>query len=423
MIGPVRRLLGDPSVRWLAAARALALLAAPLSLYLLVTRQPTSARGFYLIAINVVALGQLFETGLGTLVVQFASRARPSERGVVRGSADRWFTRAAVTFLAVAATIGSWVLATGASTATVDFLLPWGVVLLCTAAYIRLTPLVCLREGGGDVEAVQRMRAAQAVAGAAATVLGLRFGRGIGAAAWAAVAQVTVAGLFVLARRASLPVADAPTGRLAEQYQREQGRSARVWIALWIAPQVLTPATMYLRGAGAAGDVGLHVALALAPPVLSVAWMHARYPRLGALVASGALRTFDDTARHSLVQALWVFGASAAALLVLAVAGPYVLPFLAGGVVSPPMLVVLLVGTLMLVLLQAMLAWFRAFADERLAPQVVVACAAMAVGAVCGSAVGGAFGAAAGFSAVGVAVTAIIGLGFLRLRSQRLAGV
>ena len=61
MIARLRAVVADPSVRWLALARVLSLLAAPLTLYLLVTRQPVSARGFYLIAINIVTLAQLFE--------------------------------------------------------------------------------------------------------------------------------------------------------------------------------------------------------------------------------------------------------------------------------------------------------------------------------------------------------------------------
>ena len=421
MIERLRQWLGDPSVRWLAGARVIALLAAPLSLYFLITRQPLSARGFYLIAINVVTLGQLFETGMGTLVVQFATRVRPFERGILRAAAEQWFMRAAVTGFAIAGTAGTFAFARGSETATVNFLAPWAVVLVCTAIYVRLVPLICLREGGGDSDGVQRMRAIQAVAIAAATVTGLWTGRGIGAAAAAAVAQLGTVVVFLFLVRKQLVEADAPVGRLADQYRTEQGRSARVWIALWVAPQLLTPATMFLRGAPEAGDLGLHVALALAPPVLSVAWMHARYARLGALVASGALRTFDDTARQAFVQAAGVFAVSSGALLALSVAAPSVFPFLAGRVLSPMMLAVLLSGTFVLVVFQAMLAWFRAFADEKFATQVVIACAAMATGGACGAGLAGALGAAIGFASIGIIVSAILGLGFARVRAQRLA--
>lgn len=82
----------------------------------------------------------------------------------------------------------------------------------------------------------------------------------------------------------------------------------------------------------------------------------------------------------------------------------------------------LLVGNLVIVVFQAMLAWFRAFADERFCTQVVIACGAMAIGGAGGAALGGAMGAAAGYAAVGVIVVSILGAGFARLRVQRLTG-
>lgn len=422
MIARLRAVVADPSVRWLAAARVLSLLAAPLTLYLLVTRQPVSARGFYLIAINVVTLAQLFETGMGTMVVQFATHVRPSERGTLRAAADQWFRRAATVILALGATAGTLIMIRGAESASVDFLAPWAVVLVTTAAYVALVPLVCLREGGGDVEGVQRMRAVQAVLMAAAMVGGLWRGGNIGAAALAGVAQLAAVVWYLARGQRHVPAPDVAAGRLAEQYRTEQGKSARVWVALWIAPQLLTPSTMLVRGASDAGHLGLHVALALAPPMLAVAWLHARYPRLGALVASGALRTFDETAWHAFRQAAGVYGAAAGALLVLALGAPYVVPFLAGGVLSVPILAALLVGSFVLVAMQAMLAWFRAFADEKFAMPVVVGCGAMATAGVFGAAVGGAMGAAVAYAGVGAIVAGILGVGFMRLRAQRLAG-
>lgn len=422
MIAKVRELFGDPSVRWLAAARVIPLVVAPFSLWLLVTRQPLSARGFYLIAINAVMMAQLFETGMGTLVVQFAARVRPSERGLLRGAAEAWFTRAALVCVAIGAIAAFAVFADAAGEAGIDFALPWAIVVLCMAAYVRLVPLVCMREGGGDSDGVQRMRAVQAGAVALVIVTGLWRGRGISAAAAAAVAQLGALALYLWMERGRVPAADPGVGRLADQFRAEQKKSAKVWLALWAAPQLLTPATMALRGAPAAGEIGLHVALAFAPQLLASAWMHARYPRLGALVASGALRTFDETAVHAFRQAMTVYGVAAASVLALPFLVPALLPSLAGRLLSPLELLLLLVGNLAIVLFQAMLAWFRAFGDEKFSGPVTIACVTMTVGGVGGAAIGGALGAAAGYAALGTGVTAILWLGFMRLRAQRLAG-
>jgi hypothetical protein len=422
MIARLRALFADPSVRWLAAARIIPLLVAPLSLWLLVTRQPLSARGFYLIAINMVMMAQLFETGMGTMVVQFAARVRPSERGLLRGAAEQWFMRAALVVLAIGAGIGLFVFTDAARPTGIAFVVPWVVVIICTVAYVRLVPLVCLREGGGDADAVQRMRAIQAGAVALVMVAGLARGRGIATAAAAALAQLAALALYLWMERRRLPSADAPVGRLADQFRVEQKKSARVWLALWAAPQLLTPATMLLRGAADAGDIGLHVALAFAPQLLASAWMHARYPRLGALVASGALRTFDETARHALRQALLVYIAASLGVLTLPFLIPAIAPSIPMRLLSPLVLALLLVGNFSIVLFQAMLAWFRAFGDERFSSPVVLACVVMATGGIGGAALGGARGASAGYAVLGLVTTALLATGFLRLRAQRLAG-
>jgi hypothetical protein len=256
---------------------------------------------------------------------------------------------------------------------------------------------------------------------AGVTLFGLARARGIETAGAAASAQLAVAAIYLWRVRRALTDADPPVGRLAEQYFAEQRKSARVWLALGLAPQLLTPATMALRGAADAGELGVHVALALAPAVLAVAWMHARYPRLGALVASGALSTFDETVRHAFRQALVVFAVASAAVIGVVWIAPVVSTALAARTLSPLLVAVLLVGNLAMVLFQAMLAWLRAFGDERFSSPVLIACVAMSVGSVGGAALGGSIGAAIGYSAVGAGVTVILAVGFLRLRSQRLS--
>lgn len=421
MIAKVRELFADSSVRWLAAARIIPLAVAPISLWLLVTRQPLSSRGFYLIAINAAALAQLFETGMGTLVVQLTARARPFEIPAVRGAAERWFARAAVACAAIGAVVGVIIFANAARLSDLDFAAPWTVVVLCTATYVRLVPLVCMHEGVGDVDAVQRMRAVQAGAIACATLLGLWLGRGITAAAAAALVQLAVLMVYLWHSR-PLPSASAG-GVIGDQFREEQGKSARVWLALWAAPQLLTPLTMIARGASEAGQIGVHVALAFAPALLAIAWLHARYPRLGSLVASGQLRAFDHTARHALVQAMSVYALASLGVLAL----PFLLPMIPLAVpsrlLSPAMLALILTGNLATVLFQAMLAWFRAFGDEHFAMPVVIACVAMVIGAAGGAAFGGGLGAATGYAVMGVGGSAILAAGFLRRRSHQLAGV
>jgi hypothetical protein len=422
MIARLRALVDDPSVRALAIARGISLAAAPILLWLLVTRIPLSSRGAYLIAVNFAALVTLFETGIGTIVVQFAVHARPSEVGEIRAVAGRWFGRASAVVALIALVPGTWMMWTRAPEAFVGAVIPWLILVAATVAGIRLAPLVCLHEGRGNAEDVQRMRAWQAAAVALALGVGLLRRRPMEAAMVAAVALAMTAAFFLQRAHPPLAAAGAPSERLARRYREEQGRSARVWIALWAAPQLLTPMVLALAGSRPAGEIGVHVAIALAPSVLSIAWLHARYPRMGALVASGALQTFDETARNAFKQVALVYAGASAAVLALPFLIEWLVPEIPANLLGEPMLACLLLGTFALVLFQGMLGWLRAFGDERFSFPVVVSCAAMVGGSAGGAAIGGAMGAAIGYAALAVLVTAILAAGFLRLRAQRLAG-
>ncbi len=416
----VGQLFADPAVRWLALARLLALAGAPLTLWLTLTRLSPAARGFYLVAVNLVAVGPMFETGLGTLVVQLAAHAG-ADIGMVRSMANRWFAHAALWFAALAVLGGVLLLGGRAQQEHVEFLLPWLVVVGSTALYIWLSPRLCTLEGTGYTVHVQQMRAVQALALLCALALGLSTGRPLLAAAAGSLAQLLVVGTFVFLQRGYLAGEQSPSAARASRYRQEQGRSARVWIALTLAPQALTPAVLAARGAVEGSDLGLHMALALAPPVLGIVWLHGRYASFGARVAAGDVSGFDRAAREAFVQATLVFIAGAVGVLALASAIPMVLPDAKVPVFSLWSLSALLTGNFALVALQAMLAWARAFATESFGRPAVIACAVMAAGGIAGGVAAGRAGAAMGYAAAGLATTLAVAVRFAALRRARLA--
>ena len=64
------------------------LVGAPVSLYLAATRLRPGLQGYYFVGVNIVALAQLFELGLGTIIVQFASHEWPRLRWGARGECE-----------------------------------------------------------------------------------------------------------------------------------------------------------------------------------------------------------------------------------------------------------------------------------------------------------------------------------------------
>ena len=396
--------LGDPAVRWLAAARVVQLAAAPLTLWLALTRLTDAQRAFYGIAVNLALLGTAVETGPATLVVQLAARD-PGARGALRAAARAWYARAAGILAVLVGVVGGALLVPRAQLLPESFLGPWLVLTAAVAGYVLLVPDVALEEGRGGTVAVQRMRAMQAVAVAVATTSALLAHRAVWAGALAACAALAVAAQFVARRRGGMGTDGPSASSPPASYPLEQRRTAAVWIALWATPQLLTPMTVILRSANVAGPLAVALAVTLAPMVLAVAWLHGRYAAFGALAAAGRIAEFDRATGESVRHALAVFGIASAAVLAIPTLLGLVAPHLALLVLDARGLVALLVGHAALLLMQAMLAWARAFGEESLATSAIGACLAAVIGAAVGAMALGAMGAATGYglgAAVGV---------------------
>jgi hypothetical protein len=437
----------EPAVRATAASRVLALVGAPVTLFLAATRLPAREQGYFIVAVNIVALAQLFELGLGTIVVQFAGHEWPRLRwgrgGGLEGdptarelvaalllAAIRWYGVAALVVLALAGLGGAALFGPGGTLPWLDFAVLWCGAAALAALYLPLIPFVCVAEGCGDIVSVQWMRTLQIGALLAALWTGIVFFNALMAAWLAAAAQVVVAFTW-LARRhrgllrspRSLPaqLMAAPAG-IAARYRTEQRRSAVLWLALHLAPQLLAPITLWLRGGDEAGRVGMTVAIALAPATIAVAWLHGRYPRFGALVAEERVAEFDAIARRAATQAVAVFLACAAALTGAVALLPFVLPALSLRLLPLGGLLLLFLGSLASVLQQAMAAYLRAFRDEGLAGWIAAGSATTVLASVVGAALGGTPTLVLGYASAAIVIALpTIALRFLRFRQDRVA--
>jgi len=395
----LRRALGvEPAVGAVLLTRLLPVLAAPATMWLVATRRPLAEQGFYVILQNVQALAQLAELGLGALVVQFVAHESPTlgwaDDGGLIGktrtldriaeflpAALRWYTRAALALLL--ALLAGWMLFHAeARESGVAVAGPWASVVVATALYLLLIPLICLAEGAGLLVTVQRVRSTQALAAVGALWLGILaydalWGMALFAVVWLA---VPLAWLFHAHRgllrqavhwiRHPHPNADATTA-LAARYSGVQRRTAASSLALWAAPQSLAPALLVFHGAAAAGRAGFSLALATAPVTLGTAWLFARYPRLGAHVATGDMAARDALARRAMSQALAVC-ALLGAVVTAAVAVLYVVaPTLATRVMPAAATGALAAAALGWVAIQGWAAWLRAERQEPLTVAIV----------------------------------------------------
>ena len=424
------------------------LVGAPVSRYLAATRLRPDLQGYYFVGVNIVALAQLFELGLGTIIVQFAShewpRLRWSARGGLEGdpiardavnalllAALRWYAWAAIALFVLAG--GGGLLAYGSAFGRElwSFVVLWGGFAVITALYLLTIPFICVAEGCGDLVAVQRMRAWQAAAVLIALWTGIVWAGPLAAAWLAATAQLLVAigwlvirhsGLLSAPRSLPAHLLDRSQG-LPAQYRAEQKRSAQFWLALFLMPQLLAPILLRVRGGDDAGRLGITLAIAIAPLTLSVAWLHGRYPSFGALIAARRTTEFDALARRATGEAVVVFLAGALCLAAAAVRLlPHFVPAMAVRILPLGYLTALFCGSLASLLIQAMAGWLRAFRDEGFAAPVVAgATGVVLVSGIC-AAVGGVRFMVVGFALtnIGFAVP-VAAAHFFRVRRERLA--
>jgi hypothetical protein len=429
-----------------AASRIIALAGAPVTLYLAATRLPPNEQGWYFVAINIVAFAQLCELGLGTIIVQFASHEWPRLRwgrgGGLEGdpsardsiaallvTATRWFGAAALALFLVAGVGGALIFGANLGGSWLGFAVFWCGFVSLTALYLLAIPFICVSEGCGDLLAVQRMRAWQAAAILVALWTGIATSGPLAAAWFAAAAQLLVAAAWLLGRHRGLLRAprtlpalllDGVRG-LASRYRTEQARSAQLWIALWVTPQLLAPVLLRVRGGDEAGRLGVTLAVATAPLTLAVAWLHGRYPSFGALVAEGRTREFDALARRATIEAVTVFIATCVTLTGVVLLLPHVLPAFAMRFLPPVSLLALMAGNFAGLLLQAMAGWLRAFRDEQIAAPIVGGAVAVVIASAVAGTLGGAQLMAAVFAAASLLIAApLAGVHFARVRRMRL---
>src|SRR5215207_5317746 len=285
----------DRAVLLVLLTRAVPLLAAPVTLWLIATRRPLLEQGPYFVFWNTQALVQLMELGVGALIVQFASHESPlvawDPRGGLVGDVvaqarvrrlvregQQWYSVIAVGLLALAGIGGSFLLRSRASALQPSPLVPWLLTVVFTAAYLPLVPMLCTIEGCGGLLRVQRMRLTQVIVATAALWSVMLTNSALWAVAAFAIVWWPVAcfwlivfhrGFISQVRSTQRAPADATTEPSDVALLSVQWRTGVSWMAWWVATQALTPIVLASHGPSVAGQVGMTLAIAMAPLTLA----------------------------------------------------------------------------------------------------------------------------------------------------------
>jgi hypothetical protein len=312
----------DRALALVLATRLIPLLTAPVTLYLVATRQSPAEQGFYFVLVNVQALASLVELGAGTIVVQFISHESPNLRwradGALEGDADsvsralsvvrqgwHWYGGLAVLLL-LAIPGGAIAFGVAAERAGISLLPAWWTVVVATASYFPLVPLVCTLEGAHGLMRVQGVRLAQGVLATCALWTGLLRGGALMAVSMFAVVWLLVPAAWLASRHRALiaQVLRAMPG--SPTLSNVQWRTGATWLVLWATPQLLVQIVLASTGAPEAGQLGMSLALATGPVTLAGAWLQSRYPRFAATLATQGRAALDSLVRRSTTRALIV---------------------------------------------------------------------------------------------------------------------
>jgi hypothetical protein len=322
----------DPRVRVVLATRLVTLAAAPVTLLLVMTRLVPAEQGLYFIFLNAFALAQLFETGVGSLVVQYASHelqhvewgpagaivaSEPVMRRVraMLRRAVRWYVGAAIVMTTAAVPLGLALFADRAQAVSTPTTSLWIITILATAAYLLLVPVLNTIEGSGRLVEVQQMRLMQAILVAVSAWALIPSVGGLVAVATTALLQFAVAITWLLRRYRALMVLawgaathddDGVITPELDRLHSTQSRTAAVWLSAHIAAQGLTPLVLYYHGAAGAGQVGVTLAITTVPYTIGMSWLQGRFPDFGGLAATGRHRELDAAARDATLHAVAV---------------------------------------------------------------------------------------------------------------------
>lgn len=416
----------DRGVALAILARIWALGSGPVTLVLIASHMTADVQGYYYTFSSLLALQSFVELGFYLVITQFASHEWAhlalDETGRIVGEptalarlvslarlALKWYAAASLIFV-TGVTAAGYVFFTWSPHPGVGWVGPWLTLVPLAGVQLWLLPLVSLLEGCNQVANVNLFRLAQGVAATLTLWAALLAGAGLWVAPlWVGGGLVmTLSFLFARYRRffescLSQPQA-APLDWRSEIWPM-QWRLALSGLVNYFAFSLFSPVMFKHHGAAVAGQMGMTWQAIAALQGVALAWVHARVPRFGMLIARKEFVALDRFFFRGSAVSLAVISSGAVGLW-LAVYALYAFGWVLAQRILPPLPTALfLAAAVLMQILQCEVAYLRAHKRE---PIVVLSVASsLAIGSLVWL-LGrpfGPLGAAAGYLAVIIAST------------------
>ena len=316
--GPLRRFVNrlevDRAVFYSICLRIWQLLAGPISMVLIASYFSPEVQGYYYTFASLMALQSFFELGFSIVVINVSSHEwlhlKLVDRGFIVGDNAslsrlaslgrllfRWYGVASCLFFVVVGTGGALFLSLK-DFGTIPWHSPWMVLVLLTAGLLWVLPFVSLLEGCGQIAVVNRYRVYQAVTTNIVVWTCIVLGAELWTAVAASAARLAWDVVLVLVRY----------GRFFRTLVQSLGEArlhwrTDVWPMQWrlavggvfsyFAFALFTPLMFHYHGPSVAGQMGMTWQLMVMLQAVALAWVQARVPLLGRLIAKGDLKERD----------------------------------------------------------------------------------------------------------------------------------
>lgn len=279
-------------------------------------------QGYYFTFASILALQVFFELGFGQVIIQFVAheaaflnidQSKRQEKNPEVNAARlksliltlrRWYIFSAVGFFCIVNLLG-FLFFHNNELPMQKWVTPWLLLVTATAYNLMISWRLAFLEGFGYVKEIGHLRLAQSATGFLLMWIALFFGCQL----WIVCLVPTIAAIFSSLWLKHSPKAkvmknienfDAPpvVGLWKKEIFPFQWRIALSWISGYFIFQTFTPVIFKNYGAIEAGKVGLGITIFNSVTTVSVAWVAAKTPMIGALIARGERHSASEKFRQ-----------------------------------------------------------------------------------------------------------------------------
>lgn len=312
----------DPAVRNTLLGRGWFALSGLLSLFLLSRFLTKAEQGYYFTFSSVLALQVFFELGLSSVILQFSSHERAhlhlADDGTLQGDPNHkarlasllrssliWYGVCAILLIIILLPGGFWFfLSHTASSASIVWKIPWCWIVVMTAGWLAITPLLAMIEGCGFVPEVAGLQLRYSLFGSILFWLALVSHWRLYTAPITNTVSLIYGLSWILIKFKPMlldllksPRIDGLDGEI--NWKKEvwplQWKIALSWGSGYLAYSTFTPVLFAQRGAISAGRMGLSLTVMSALSAISLAWVSTKAAPFGNLVA---LKKWDELDRR-----------------------------------------------------------------------------------------------------------------------------